>query len=61
MVSLVLFIRPTLLSPELGAKLRTMIQNMRISGAPINIHTVTESMSGQLLPLEVIYKEKTER
>ena len=32
--------RPTLVSSELDAKLRTIIQNMRISGAPINIHTV---------------------
>ena len=32
--------RPTLLSSELDAKLRTMIKDMRISGAPINIHTV---------------------
>ena len=32
--------KPTLLSSELDAKLRTMIQNMRISGAPINIPTV---------------------
>ena len=32
--------RPTLLSSELDAKLRTMIQNMRISGAPINIPTL---------------------
>ena len=31
--------RLTLLSSELDANLRTMIQNMRLSGAPINIHT----------------------
>ena len=29
--------RPTLLSPDLDVKWRTMIQNMRISGAPINM------------------------
>ena len=38
--------RPTLLSFELDAKLRTMIQNMRISGAPINIHTVRGVQAG---------------
>ena len=38
--------RPTLLSSELDAKLRAMIQHMRISGAPINIHTVRGILAG---------------
>ena len=46
--------RPTLLSSELDAKLRAMIQNMRISGAPINIPTVR----GVLASLVRSYVEK---
>ena len=38
--------RPTLLSSELHANLRTMIQNMRISGAPIIINTVRGVLVG---------------
>ena len=40
------FGRPTLLSSEIDAKLRPMIQNMRISDAPINIHTVLGVLVG---------------
>ena len=38
--------RPTLLSAELDTKLRAMIQNLRISGASINLHTVRGVLAG---------------
>ena len=43
---------PTLVSSELDTKLRTMIQNIRISSAPINIHTVQDVLAG-LVPSDV--------
>ena len=38
--------RPTLLSAELDAKLQAMIENLRMSGAPINLHTVRGVLAG---------------